>query len=261
FYKWSRERKGERTPYLIKRKDEQLLLLAGLYNKVQCEYGDILYTYTIITTSSSKFLSFINGRMPVILENESDSLAKWLDPNIHWDSELEKLLGPYDGDLICYPVSQDVVNASNDDPSLINPIKRADITTFFPVKNYESKDANISSSKQMAKQDDGNDIKGSKSISAKRPLDDLKNNLEKDECLLNEGSHLKRLCALPPSPSGENPSNHQASSTEQLQTSLLDTISRKRSLNFIVQKPKSIEMKNQTRTVNKSASKDKLLNK
>ncbi|CAG8524594.1 23236_t:CDS:1 [Cetraspora pellucida] len=161
--------------------------------------------------------------------------------------------------IFSYPVPQDVVNASNDDPSLINPVKRADITTFFPIKNDESKDANISSSKQMVKQDDGDDIKGSTSIvPAKRPV---KNNLEKDECLLNEGSHLKRLCALPPSSSGENPSNHQASSTKQLQTSLLDTISRKRSLNFIVQKPKSIEMKNQTRTANISASKDKLLKK
>ncbi|CAG8607931.1 9252_t:CDS:2 [Racocetra fulgida] len=201
--------------------------------------------------------------MPVIMENESDYLAKWLDPNIHWDSELEKLLEPYDGD---YPVSQDVGNASNDDPSLINPVKRADITNFFPVKNDESKDANISSSKQMVKQDDGDDVKGSTSIISiipvRRPLDESKNNIERDEFLLNEESHLKRLCALPHSLPAENLSNNGASSTEQLQTSLPNTISRKKStLNFIVQKPKSLDMKNTTKTTNVFPPKDKFFKK
>ncbi|CAG8689016.1 17294_t:CDS:2, partial [Dentiscutata heterogama] len=37
FYEWSREHKKKKTPYLIKRKDEKLLLFAGLYDKAQLE--------------------------------------------------------------------------------------------------------------------------------------------------------------------------------------------------------------------------------
>ncbi|CAG8484621.1 32117_t:CDS:2 [Racocetra persica] len=134
-------------------KDEKLLLFAGLYKKVQLEDGDTLYTYTIITTSASKSLSFIHDRMPVILENDSDCLAKWLDPNIGWNSELEELLKSYEGELECHPVSQDVGKVSNDYPSLIQPIAKANIANFFSVKKDEIKDEGISNSKPIIKDD------------------------------------------------------------------------------------------------------------
>ena len=38
------------------------------------------YTYTIITTDSNKQLGFLHDRMPVILENGSEALRTWLDP-------------------------------------------------------------------------------------------------------------------------------------------------------------------------------------
>ncbi|CAG8492268.1 14787_t:CDS:2 [Racocetra fulgida] len=92
--------------------------------------------------------------MPVILENDSDSLAKWLDPNIGWNSELEELLKSYEGELECYPVSQDVGKVSNDYPSLIQPIAKANIATFFSVKKDEIKGEDISNSKSIIKDDD-----------------------------------------------------------------------------------------------------------
>ncbi|RIB04214.1 hypothetical protein C2G38_2254495 [Gigaspora rosea] len=280
FYEWSRERKKKKTPYLIKRKDENLLLLAGLYDKAQLENDDTLYTYTIITTSSSNFLSFLHDRMPVILENDSDCLTKWLDPNIRWCSEFEELLKPYEGELECYPVSQDVGNVSNDYPSLINPITKTNITTFFSGKKDKAKDTDVSSSKPVIKQDDDDDIKESTSkvsIPAKRSLDDLKDDMKdymkdddikddiqdddiKDEFPLNEGNDIKRSRKLPPSPPEEKQFNSEDSDTEQLQApSPSTTPPKKSSLNFTAKKPNSTK-KSKAKTTNvskKQKQKDK----
>jgi putative SOS response-associated peptidase YedK len=95
-----------------------------------------LYTYTVITTDSNKQLSFLHDRMPVILENGSDAIRTWLDPNrTEWSRELQALLKPYEGELECYPVSKDVGKVGNNSPSFIVPIDSADnknnIANFF----------------------------------------------------------------------------------------------------------------------------------
>jgi hypothetical protein len=58
-----------------------------------------IYTYTIITTSSAKSVSFLHDRMPVILEPESKEMKMWLDPNQTWSSEVANILKPYEGEL------------------------------------------------------------------------------------------------------------------------------------------------------------------
>jgi hypothetical protein len=37
--------------------------------------------------------------MPVILENGSEELSKWLDPRTPWCPELARLLKPFTGEL------------------------------------------------------------------------------------------------------------------------------------------------------------------
>ena len=61
-----------------------------------------IYTYTIITTSSAKSVSFLHDRMPVIVEPDSDALRKWLDPNEGWSTDLANLLKAYEGRLLWY---------------------------------------------------------------------------------------------------------------------------------------------------------------
>jgi putative SOS response-associated peptidase YedK len=58
-----------------------------------------IYSYTIITTSSAKSVSFLHDRMPVILDPESEAMRKWLDPNEPWSMDLAKILKPYEGEL------------------------------------------------------------------------------------------------------------------------------------------------------------------
>ena len=138
FYEWLKKNGGkEKIPYYVKRKDEQLMCFAGLWDCVQYEGSDEKhYTYTIITTYSNKQLSFLHDRMPVILENGSDQIRTWLDPSrSEWSKELQSLLKPFEGELECYAVSKDVGKVGNNSPAFIVPVasteNKHNIANFF----------------------------------------------------------------------------------------------------------------------------------
>lgn len=138
FYEWLKKNGGkEKIPHYVKRKDEQLMCFAGLWDCVQYEGSDEKhYTYTIITTDSNKQLSFLHDRMPVILENGSDQIRTWLDPSrSEWSKDLQSLLKPFKGDLDCYPVSKDVGKVGNNSPTFIVPVasteNKKNIANFF----------------------------------------------------------------------------------------------------------------------------------
>ncbi|KAF2266133.1 DUF159-domain-containing protein [Lojkania enalia] len=138
FYEWLKKNNGrEKIPHFTKRKDGQLMCFAGLWDCVKFEDSDErLYTYTIITTDSSKQLKFLHDRMPVILENGSEAIRTWLDPTrTEWSKDLQSLLKPFEGELECYPVSKDVGKVGNNSPSFVVPINSAanknNIANFF----------------------------------------------------------------------------------------------------------------------------------
>ena len=138
FYEWLKKNGGkEKIPHFVKRKDEQLMCFAGLWDCVRYEGSDEkLYTYAIITTDSNKQLSFLHDRMPVILENGSDQVRTWLDPGrLEWSKELQLLLKPFDGELECYPVSKEVGKVGNNSPMFMVPVASAEnknnIANFF----------------------------------------------------------------------------------------------------------------------------------
>ena len=138
FYEWlKKDGSKEKIPHFVKRQDEKLMCFAGLWDCVQYDGSDEkTYTYTIITTDANKQISFLHDRMPVILENGSDQLRTWLDPNrCEWSKELQSLLKPFEGILDCYPVSKDVGKVGNDSPTFIVPVasteNKNNIANFF----------------------------------------------------------------------------------------------------------------------------------
>ncbi|KAI9760357.1 MAG: hypothetical protein M1835_000190 [Candelina submexicana] len=138
FYEWLKKNGGrEKIPHFVKRKNGQLMCFAGLWDCAQYEGSeDKLWTYTIITTDSNAQLKFLHDRMPVILENGSDDIRTWLDPQRStWSKELQSLLKPYKGELECYPVSKDVGKVGNNSPTFIVPIdsteNKNNIANFF----------------------------------------------------------------------------------------------------------------------------------
>ncbi|KAF2830380.1 DUF159-domain-containing protein [Ophiobolus disseminans] len=136
FYEWLKKG-NEKLPHFTRRKDGQLMCLAGLWDAVQFEDSTKkLFTYTIITTDSNKQLNFLHDRMPVILDNGSEAIRTWLDPaRTEWTKDLQSLLKPYHGELECYPVSKDVGKVGNNSPSFLVPINSAanknNIANFF----------------------------------------------------------------------------------------------------------------------------------
>ncbi|KAL8805774.1 MAG: hypothetical protein Q9200_005297 [Gallowayella weberi] len=153
FYEWLKKNGGkEKIPHFTKRIDGQLMCFAGLWDCVQYEgmpgnpqrgSEDKHYTYTIITTDSNKQLSFLHDRMPVILENGSDAIRTWLDPNrSEWSKELQSLLKPFQGELECYSVSKEVGKVGNNSPSFIVPVasteNKNNIANFFTNAKKEA---------------------------------------------------------------------------------------------------------------------------
>lgn len=119
---------------------------------------DKIFTYTVITTSPNKQLTFLHDRMPVILENGSEDITTWLDPNrTSWSKELQSLLKPFKGELEVYPVSKDVGKVGNNSESFIIPLasskNKSNIANFFAkgAAKGESKSAIGSNSVSLTK--------------------------------------------------------------------------------------------------------------
>jgi putative SOS response-associated peptidase YedK len=107
FYEWKKDARGEKQPYYVHKHDGRPMMFAALYDKwhgpsegtagsafaassaatgasgdVQGHGGadadeGVLYSFTILTTSPSKDLTWLHDRMPVILRSDEDAAA-WL---------------------------------------------------------------------------------------------------------------------------------------------------------------------------------------
>ncbi|KAK8168037.1 hypothetical protein BKA80DRAFT_288575 [Phyllosticta citrichinensis] len=195
FYEWLKKNNGkEKIPHFVKRKDGQLMCFAGLWDCVKFEGSEQkLYTYTIITTDSNKQLKFLHDRMPVILDNGSEALRTWLDPNRNeWTKELQSLLKPYDGELECYAVSKDVGKVGNDSPSFIIPIdskeNKSNIANFFGDQKSQRKGADEKKKTVESEQGDERDSKDTdaqvetqiKAEEASSPLGKIKHGVKRE---------------------------------------------------------------------------------
>ncbi|KZT68101.1 DUF159-domain-containing protein [Daedalea quercina L-15889] len=154
YYEWLKKGK-ERLPHFTKRKDEQLMLLAGLYDRAQLEgESEPLWTFTIVTTDANKDFQWLHDRQPVILSS-MEALNAWLDTSEQqWTSELTKLVQPYHDSrapLTCYQVPKEVGKVGTESPTFIQPVagrkdgieamfaKQAAVSSSQPSKNAKRK--------------------------------------------------------------------------------------------------------------------------
>ena len=76
FYEWKKLGPKEKQPYLITRADKKVMAVAGLWESKKLDGGDVLRSFTIVTTAANGFMSPIHDRMPVVLAiNDVDA---WL---------------------------------------------------------------------------------------------------------------------------------------------------------------------------------------
>jgi putative SOS response-associated peptidase YedK len=69
-----------------------------LYDSWRTPNGDVLYTYTLITTAPNELVAPVHNRMPVILPRDKEQL--WIDPEVEDPHFLQSLLEPYPADLM-----------------------------------------------------------------------------------------------------------------------------------------------------------------
>ena len=119
FYEWKGKGK-EKQPYRIHIKEKEPFMMAGLTERWQAPSGEIIHSFTIITTEPNVLTSEVHDRMPVILD--PDSARHWLSLSIRKEDALG-LLQTYPADgMDMYQVDRAVGNVRNDFPELIAPL-------------------------------------------------------------------------------------------------------------------------------------------
>src|SRR3990167_1270376 len=80
FFEW--DKVGDnRTPFLIKLKNQDVFSFAGLYDIWKDAENKEFKSFTIITTQPNAKVAKVHDRMPVILTKDEES--KWLDLDYH----------------------------------------------------------------------------------------------------------------------------------------------------------------------------------
>ncbi|MHB8648359.1 MAG: SOS response-associated peptidase [Thermomicrobiales bacterium] len=117
FFEWKREGDGK-IPHFIHLPDEPLFAFAGLYDIWRDPDGQVVKSYTILTTGPNDLMAGIHNRMPVILRREDED--EWLDPDNTEPEQLLPLLRPYPSHAMeAYPVSRIVNSPMNDVPGVL----------------------------------------------------------------------------------------------------------------------------------------------
>ncbi len=114
FYEW-RRMGSEKIPHRILLKDGDLLAFAGIWDAWNFN-GNIIKSFSIITTSPNADMALLHNRMPVIL-NSKEEQERWLS-KLSLDEALTMLNPAKDGILTDYVVSQKVNSVQNNIPEL-----------------------------------------------------------------------------------------------------------------------------------------------
>ncbi|MBC6608441.1 SOS response-associated peptidase [Hymenobacter sp. BT188] len=126
FYEWQQvappagsKGKKAKVPHRILLRNEQPFAFAGLWDEwADRETGEVLPTFTIITTEPNDLMASLHNRMPVILPDRKAELA-WLDDGVSVD-EHQHLLRPYATELMQeYTVSTLVNSPAHNSPDVL----------------------------------------------------------------------------------------------------------------------------------------------
>ena len=117
FYEWRADPDGKQ-PFAFSRRDGTTLAFAGLWEGWRGPDGEVLRTFTILTTAANALMAAIHDRMPVILEQ-----ADWP----MWLGETEgnalALLRPAKDDVLqSRMVSRRVNSPRHDGAALLDPV-------------------------------------------------------------------------------------------------------------------------------------------
>ncbi len=113
FYEWQAAN-GAKVPYAIARADGDPMALAGLWEGWRGAEGEILRTFTILTTDANEQLRPLHERMPVVLEQADWPV--WLGEDA---GDYAALLRPSVAPFRVWRVAPAVNNVRNDSAALL----------------------------------------------------------------------------------------------------------------------------------------------
>ena len=94
---------------------------AGLWDRWKDPSGQLVKSFSILTTVPNAVTSAVHDRMPVILDPDTYDL--WLDPGMRDVRVMSEMLKPYDArQMRCYPVSSRINHVANDDEACSTPV-------------------------------------------------------------------------------------------------------------------------------------------
>ncbi|MDZ7847599.1 MAG: SOS response-associated peptidase [Owenweeksia sp.] len=106
---------GKTYPFLIKLKNNEPLILAGLWSEwVNKSTGEILKTASIVTTRANELMAKIHNnpklsepRMPLMLRQDDQDSWLGLEGNVANQEDLKPLIAPYEvSEMTAYPVQK-----------------------------------------------------------------------------------------------------------------------------------------------------------
>lgn len=122
FYEWKKEG-TKKKPYYIHLLNLELFCFAGLWDSwTNKESGEVINSFTIITTTANSLMAPIHDRMPVILPQAFEKA--WLNGEVS-----QKELKPLPAEqMALYPISVHVNSVYNNDATLIR--EEQDLSLF-----------------------------------------------------------------------------------------------------------------------------------
>jgi putative SOS response-associated peptidase YedK len=134
YFEWQHIGK-EKIPWYIYHAENEILALAGLYNRwTSSSTGEVLDTFSIITSDANEFTAEIHNsgkRMPVILDKNDESL--WLNLSISEIEALSLLKPAPESTLKAHTISP-LINsktANKNTPEVIKPLNRNSLNLLF----------------------------------------------------------------------------------------------------------------------------------
>jgi putative SOS response-associated peptidase YedK len=116
FYEWQAA-DGAKLPFAVARADGAMMVLAGLWEGWRGLDGEVIRSYTLLTTAACPVLRPLHERMPVILEPPDWPL--WLGET---GGDPAPLLRPSGAEFRLWCVSTKVNNVRHDGPELLDAV-------------------------------------------------------------------------------------------------------------------------------------------
>lgn len=115
FYEWRTEPDGRKLPYRILLKNNELLMMAGIWDEWR-QGSEVKRTFSIITTAPNREMAELHNRMPLFFE-KNEVQSRWLSA-LSEAEVAEMLYPPADGLLRMYRVSEKLNTPQYDAPDL-----------------------------------------------------------------------------------------------------------------------------------------------